>query len=71
MQKVAVFSTLLNSTLLRKIAGYNPITDYKKGIKKFILWHLSYYTKNKIKIKFFSSINNVESWKNFLFFSLK
>ncbi len=45
MQKGDVYSTLSNSTLLKNITGYNPKTDYKKGIKKFILWYLSYYKK--------------------------
>ena len=46
MQKGDVHSTLSDSTLLKKITGYNPSTDYKKGIKKFISWYLSYYKKN-------------------------
>ncbi len=45
MQKGDVYSTLSNSSLLKKITGYNPRTDYKKGIKKFILWYLNYYKK--------------------------
>jgi len=45
MQKGDVHSTLSDSTLLKKITGYNPRTDYKKGIKKFILWYLGYYKK--------------------------
>ena len=46
MQKGDVYSTLSNSTLLKKITGYNPKTDYKKGIKEFISWYLNYYKKN-------------------------
>ena len=45
MQKGDVYSTLSDSTLLKKITGYNPRTDYKNGIKKFIIWYLSYYKK--------------------------
>ena len=48
MQKGDVFSTLSDSTLLKKITGYNPKTDYKKGIKEFISWYLSYYKKDLI-----------------------
>ena len=46
MQKGDVYSTLSDSTLLKKITGYTPKTDYKNGIKKFITWYLSYYKKN-------------------------
>ena len=43
MQKGDVHSTLSDSSLLKKITGYNPKTNYKTGIKKFIDWYLSYY----------------------------
>jgi len=43
MQKGDVYSTLSDSTLLKKITGYNPKTNYKTGIKKFINWYLNYY----------------------------
>ena len=33
MQKGDVFSTLSDSKLLKRITGYNPKTDYRKGIK--------------------------------------
>ena len=46
MQKGDVHSTLSDSSLLKKITGYNPKTDYKNGIRKFIAWYLSYYKKN-------------------------
>jgi len=46
MQKGDVHSTLSDSSLLKKIAGYNPKTDYKIGIRKFIKWYLNYYKKN-------------------------
>ena len=46
MQKGDVHSTLSDSTLLKKITGYNPKTNYKNGIRKFITWYLSYYKKN-------------------------
>ncbi|MDC3036651.1 NAD-dependent epimerase/dehydratase family protein [Candidatus Pelagibacter sp.] len=43
MQKGDVHSTLSDSSLLKKITGYNPNTNYKIGIKKFIKWYLNYY----------------------------
>jgi UDP-glucuronate 4-epimerase len=43
MQKGDVYSTLSNSSLLKRITNYNPKTSYKIGIKKFIKWYLSYY----------------------------
>ena len=43
MQKGDVYSTLSNSSLLKRITGYNPKTNYRTGIKKFINWYLDYY----------------------------
>ena len=43
MQKGDVHSTLSDSSLLKRITGYNPKTNYKVGIKKFIKWYLDYY----------------------------
>ena len=43
MQKGDVHSTLSDSSLLKRITGYNPKTNYKVGIKKFINWYLDYY----------------------------
>ena len=43
MQKGDVHSTLSDSTLLKKITSYNPKTNYKVGIKKFLDWYLNYY----------------------------
>ncbi len=43
MQKGDVLSTLSDSSLLKKITGYNPKTNYKIGIKKFLKWYLNYY----------------------------
>ena len=43
MQKGDVHSTLSDSSLLKRITGYNPRTNYKLGIKKFINWYLNYY----------------------------
>ena len=43
MQKGDVHSTLSDTSLLKRITGYNPKTNYKSGIKKFINWYLNYY----------------------------
>ena len=43
MQKGDVHSTLSDSSLLKRITGYNPKTNYKVGIRKFLNWYLSYY----------------------------
>ena len=44
MQKGDVHSTLSDSSLLKRITGYNPKTIYKNGVKKFINWYLNYYS---------------------------
>jgi UDP-glucuronate 4-epimerase len=43
MQKGDVHSTLSDSSLLKRITKYNPRTNYKIGVKKFIKWYLDYY----------------------------
>ena len=43
LQKGDVKQTLSNTSLLKKLTGYNPKTDYKSGIKKFLNWYLNYY----------------------------
>ena len=45
MQKGDVNTTLSDSSLLKQITGYNPVTDYKKGIKLFVKWYLNYNNK--------------------------
>ena len=45
MQKGDVKMTLSDTTLLKKLTGYNPKTNYRTGIKKFLKWYLSYYAK--------------------------
>jgi len=45
LQKGDVKMTLSDSTLLKKITGYNPKTSYKVGIKKFLKWYLLHYKK--------------------------
>ena len=46
MQKGDVKMTLSDTTLLKKLTGYDPKTSYKDGIKKFLKWYLLYF-KNK------------------------
>ena len=43
MQKGDVFSTLSDTSLLKRITGYNPKTKYQDGIKKFLDWYLDFY----------------------------
>ena len=45
MQKGDVKVTLSDTTLLKKLTGYNPKTNYKEGVRKFIEWYLGYHTK--------------------------
>ena len=44
MQKGDVKMTVSNTALLKKITNYNPKTNYKIGIKKFLKWYLEYYS---------------------------
>ena len=46
MQKGDVNITVSNTSLLKKITNYNPKTNYKTGIKKFLEWYLFYYKIN-------------------------
>ena len=48
MQKGDVKMTLSDTTLLKKLTGYNPKTNLRLGIKNFLKWYLSYY-KGQIK----------------------
>ena len=43
LKKGDVKETLSNTNLLKKITGYNPKTNYKSGVKKFINWYKKYY----------------------------
>ena len=43
MQKGDVKMTLSDTTLLKKLTGYNPKTNYKVGIKQFLTWYFDYY----------------------------
>ena len=43
LQKGDVKQTLSDTSLLKSITKYNPKTNYKIGIKKFIHWYLKYY----------------------------
>ena len=47
IQKGDVKTTVSNTTLLRRLTNYNPKTNYKTGIKKFLKWYLNYYEINK------------------------
>ena len=46
MQKGDVVSTLSDSSLLSRVAGYVPKTNYKVGIKNFVKWFLEFYKKD-------------------------
>ena len=43
LQKGDVKQTLSNTNLLKEITNYNPKTNVKTGIKKFVDWYLNYY----------------------------
>ena len=43
MQKGDVLSTLSDTSLLKRITGYNPKTNFNNGVKKFIDWYFNYY----------------------------
>ena len=43
MQKGDVKTTLSDTSLLKKLTGYNPKTNYRAGIKNFLKWYLFYY----------------------------
>ena len=43
MQKGDVKMTLSDTTLLKKLTGYDPKTNYKDGIKKFLKWYLLHF----------------------------
>jgi len=45
MQKGDVKTTMSDTTLIKKLTGYNPKTNYKIGIKEFIKWYLNEYKK--------------------------
>ena len=46
MQKGDVKMTVSDTSLLKKISGYSPKTNYKVGIKKFLKWYIFYYKLN-------------------------
>ena len=47
MQKGDVEATWANTDLLKKLTGYAPKTNIKKGIKNFVDWYVSYYKTDK------------------------
>ena len=45
MQKGDVMATWADATLLKQLTGYQPQTDVKDGIAKFVSWYRDYYRK--------------------------
>lgn len=45
MQKGDVPETLADTSLLYKLIGYHPETDYRDGINLFVKWYRNYYNK--------------------------
>lgn len=45
MQKGDVPATWANAELLEQLTGYRPQTDYREGIKNFVVWFRDYYNK--------------------------
>jgi len=45
MQKGDVMATWADATLLKQLTGYQPQTDVKDGIVKFVSWYRDYYGK--------------------------
>ena len=43
MQTGDVPATWADTSLLKKLTGYAPETDYKQGVKMFIDWYMDYY----------------------------
>jgi UDP-glucuronate 4-epimerase len=43
MQKGDVMATWADATLLKQLTGYQPQTDVKDGIAKFVSWYRDYY----------------------------
>lgn len=45
MQKGDVPATWADCSLLQRLTGYQPQTDYREGIEKFVTWYRDYYRK--------------------------
>ena len=45
MQKGDVMATWADATLLKQLTGYQPQTDVRDGIAKFVSWYRDYYRK--------------------------
>ena len=43
MQKGDVPATWADATLLKRLTGYRPETDYREGIARFVAWYRDYY----------------------------
>jgi UDP-glucuronate 4-epimerase len=44
MQKGDVPATWADATLLKRLTGYRPATDYREGIRQFVRWYREYYS---------------------------
>ena len=58
LQKGDVRETLSNINLIKSLTGYNPKTNYKKGIAKFIKWYKNYY-----KVDWFIILFKIWLWE--------
>ena len=43
MQKGDVPATWANADLLKRLTGYQPQTDYREGVRRFVEWYRDYY----------------------------
>ena len=43
MQTGDVPATWADASLLQKLTGYRPQTDYRSGIARFVAWYRDYY----------------------------
>jgi UDP-glucuronate 4-epimerase len=43
MQMGDVSATWADATLLKQLTGYQPQTDVREGVKKFVAWYRDYY----------------------------
>jgi len=43
MQKGDVFATWADSSLLKSLTGFSPVTDYRTGVRRFVEWYRDYY----------------------------
>ena len=43
MQPGDVVTTWADISLLQKLTGFRPVTDYHQGVTKFVQWYRDYY----------------------------